>query len=86
MVFGDNVTNIADGLFRACNQMTTVTFGANLVSIGNYAFYACASLTTINYNGTSLEWPGVIKGEHWNDSVPATKVNCLKGNVKEVDL
>ena len=87
VVFGDNVTHIEKGLFRACNQMVSLTFGASLISIGEYAFKACARLNSITYNGTASDWDLIIKGTGWNEDFPAgSKVICLKGNVKEVNL
>ena len=52
----DGTTNIAEGLFTFCKNLSTINIPSSVTTINNYAFYGCESLTsfTIPANVTTL--------------------------------
>lgn len=43
----DGVTQIKDGAFSGCTNLTSVSLPEGIVSIGNTAFYECSNLTSV---------------------------------------
>ncbi len=52
----DGTTDIAEGLFTFCKNLSTINIPSSVTTINNYAFYGCESLTsfTIPANVTTL--------------------------------
>ena len=48
VTIGDSVTEIKDGAFQYCDQLTSVTIGNGVTAIGNYAFESCTSLSSVS--------------------------------------
>ena len=46
-VIGDNVTSIANNVFKDCSGLTSITIGNSVESIGSSAFYNCSGLTSV---------------------------------------
>lgn len=46
----NGITNIADGVFSACLQLTSVSFPNSLKSIGNNTFSGCSNLTNVIFS------------------------------------
>ena len=44
------VTEIRNGAFANCTELTSVTIGSNVKSIGQAAFYGCTGLTSVTLN------------------------------------
>lgn len=63
---GKLVTHIADGAFKNCTNIKSVTMGTAIVEIGAEAFSGCSSLNTIYYEGSKAMWNSVIKGSNWD--------------------
>lgn len=74
------ITTINEYAFP-CLPLTSITIPNSVTSIGRGAFGECFDLISITYDGTIEEWNKVSKGENWNDSVPATYVQCTDGQV-----
>lgn len=55
----DSVTQIGDGAFSSCDNLTSVMLGSNVTHIGNSAFKDCADLTGVYCTGNA---PGVGAG------------------------
>ena len=72
---GKLVTGIADGVFKDCDNIRSVTICKNIKTIGAEAFSGCSNLTTINYEGSKSQWNSITKGENWDNGVEYT-VNC----------
>lgn len=47
VIIPNGVTDIADGLFKQCDQLTTIVLGNQVTSIGDESFSECTSLTSV---------------------------------------
>jgi hypothetical protein len=74
----NSVTSIGGFAFYNCNALTSITIPDSVTSIGENAF-CCDNLTNITFNGTIAQWNAITKGDYWNQSVPATYVQCTDG-------
>ena len=52
-VIPSTVTNIGDGAFSGCINLTGVTIPDSVTSIGDDAFYGCSSLAGVNFRGNA---------------------------------
>ena len=66
VVGGKLITGIADGAFKDCTEIQSITLSANVTSIGADAFSGCTSLKTIYFKGYKSKWDAVKKGNNWN--------------------
>ncbi len=74
-VVGDKlVTGIADGAFKDCTDIKSITLSENIVSIGADAFRGCTSLNSLYFNGVKSQWEAVRKGENWNSGTADMKI------------
>ena len=78
----NSVTTIESWAFYDCGSLTSVTIPNSVTEIGSYTFASCPSLNTIRYDGTKQQWISIIKGEDWNEDVPAKVVYCTDGDVE----
>ena len=77
----DGIAIIGNGTFQYCTSLTSVTIPSSVTKIGQIVFDGCSNLTSITFNGTKAEWASIEKQSNWNDSVPATYVQCTDGQV-----
>lgn len=74
-VIGDKlITGIADGAFKGCTTIKSVTLSSNISSIGAEAFSGCTSLKTIYFDGVKSLWNMVQKGTDWNSGTDGLNV------------
>ena len=78
----NSLTKLDSFAFSNCRGLTEITIPSSVTNIGGYAFSYCRSLATINYNDTKAQWNSISKGNSWNNSVPATVVHCIDGDVQ----
>lgn len=71
---GKLVTHIADGAFKNCTTIKSVTMGTAIVEIGDEAFSGCSSLSNIYYEGSKAQWNSLIKGSGWSDGTKKLKI------------
>ena len=48
LVVNKGATNIADGAFRGCTNLTTADLPEGLTDMGDYAFSGCTNLALMN--------------------------------------
>lgn len=58
----EGVTNICDGAFVSCENLTTATIPLSVVKIGKFAFAFCDNFKTICYGGTYEQWGNIKIG------------------------
>lgn len=73
-ISGKLVTHIADGAFKNCTTINSVTMGTAIVEIGDEAFSGCSSLKTIYYEGSKAMWNSVVKGTNWDSGTSNIKM------------
>ena len=73
-ISGKLVTHIADGAFKNCTTIKSVTMGTAIVEIGDEAFSGCSSLKTIYYEGSKAMWNSVVKGSNWDSGTSNIKM------------
>ena len=76
-----NLAEIGIEAFAGCTSLSNIVFPGSVTEIGKKAFSGCTSLESISFSGTVDEWNAIVKGENWNESVPATQVVCSDGIV-----
>ncbi len=67
--------------FRSRGTLLSVVLPVTVTSLGNQVFDSCTNLYTITYLGTMAQWEALSKGLMWNNSTPATCVQCSDGQV-----
>ena len=77
----NSVTSIGHQAFADCSSLTSITIPNSVTSIGGSAFWGCSALTSITFEGTIEQWNTITKGSNWNNTVPATHVQCSDGQV-----
>ena len=65
VIIPKSLTSIGDSAFSLCLKLTEITLQNSVTSIGRRAFYGCSALLKINFNGTSVQWNAITKGEEW---------------------
>ena len=81
VTIGNSVTSIGEYAFADCSGLTSIEIPNSVTSIGERAFMCCSGLTSMTFNGTIAEWNAIEKGDKWNESIPATYVQCTDGQV-----
>lgn len=76
-----SVTSIGDMAFASCHSLSSIAIPNSVTSIGEGAVQACTNLDTIIFEGTMEQWNAITKGNDWNQSIPATYVQCSDGQV-----
>ena len=77
----DSVKSIGDFTFADCYNLTEIVIPGNVISIGGYAFDGCIRLKSIAFKGTMLAWDMAVRGNTWNNNVPAKEIVCADGTV-----
>ena len=75
------VSSIGQYAFYDCDSLTSVIIPDTVLNIGDEAFGFCFGLTSITFNGSIEQWSSISKQSNWNNSVPATYVQCSDGQV-----
>jgi hypothetical protein len=65
VIIPKSLTSIGDSAFSLGLKLTEITLQNSVTSIGRRAFYGCSALLKINFNGTSVQWNAITKGEEW---------------------
>lgn len=81
VTMSDSVTSIGEKAIYQCNSLTSLTIPNSVKSIGLLAFAYNNSLASIMYEGTTVQWDEIAKEYGWNNSIPATHVQCSDGQV-----
>ena len=76
---GDNYQNLTELTVPSTIDFKGDTY--TITRVGDCAFAYCVSLDTIIYTGTMEMWNNIVKGEDWNQNVPATIVHCSDGDM-----
>lgn len=79
---GVELLTIPSRIFQKHSSLTTVTLSARVTQLDSMCFYMCTSLAEIVFTGTREHWAAVTKASDWNESVPATYVQCSDGQVE----
>jgi hypothetical protein len=81
IALSNNLRRILYIAFAGCS-FTSITIPNSTIEIGEEAFAGCESLREIRYNGTKQQWRKILKGNKWNENIPAKVVHCTDGDVK----
>lgn len=76
VTFGDDVTYLADSLFKGCSALTSVSLPKKLKTIRTHVFAQCSSLTSINFPGSVEN----IGRNSFDDCTSITSVTFEDGN------
>ena len=84
VIFGNNITTIADYAFYGLSKITNIVLPSSITSIGNYAFNSCSLLSCVTVEATTPPTFGssaITKGYNANNFkifVPAESVEAYK--------
>ena len=82
LVIPSSVTSIGSYTFYGCSGLTNVTIPSSVTSIGNSAFKNCSALTKIIFNGTTVQWNKINKGNYWNLNIQSSgAIYCTDGTI-----
>lgn len=74
----NGVTDIAEGVFKDKDKITSVIIPSTVVTIGKEAFYDCDGLTSVKFLGSGLETIGTSAFESCDNLATITLPNSLK--------
>lgn len=81
VVIPNGVVNIGQSAFEWCIDLTCVTIGNGVTTIENGAFQGCTQLNKINYDGTILQWSGIVLDSNWDYSTSDYTIYCTDGTI-----
>ncbi len=81
LVIPDKVIAIGESAFYSCEGLTSVVIGSEVKKIDDYAFGFSYAITSIRFNGTTVQWASVSKGDDWAYGVDTKTVACSNGSV-----
>ena len=82
LVIPGSIMSIGDYAFSGCSGLTSVTIPGSMTSIGDYAFKNCSALTKIIFNGTTVQWNKINKGNYWNLNIQSSgAIYCTDGTI-----
>ena len=77
----NSVITIGYCAFASCSSLTSMTIPSSVTSIGIDVFYQCENLTSIIYQGTTIEWLMLEKGDYWNIMTGSYVIHCTDGDL-----
>lgn len=85
VTIGDSVTEINDLAFVGCACLSSIVVSNSVKRIGGSVFQDCSSLSVIKYLGTTEQWEGINKRDHWNfisyTEDAGLTVQCVDGDI-----
>ena len=76
-----NVDVLESFTFAGCSKLTSVKLTLNLEEIGYSVFSGCDKLESIDFEGSEIDWTGILKDEEWRTNSSLTKVICNDGDI-----
>lgn len=81
-----SVSELSDGIFADCYQISSIDIPKNIKRIGENAFYY-TGITTVNYGGSMAEWEALEKGYGWDtsmgDYLDRYSIVCIDGTISK---
>ena len=72
---------LAQGAFRGCSSLTSITLPKSFEEFVNIAFCNCSLLSEVIYEGTVNDWQNVIIGLNAFLNTRVTTIKCSDGTV-----